>query len=152
MAGNFVIREALAIMTDKASSVMFMPGFRTTEAPPVLPNADPGCRRLPPRGPPEWPRNDGLHFAAIDIFAACDDHVLRPVQCRNNHRHPDRRCLQRERNRFGRPRSYLLVAPVSAYYVCATRQQFTVLTVACDVHTYLSNPSASSMRPSMAPA
>jgi hypothetical protein len=32
MAGNFVIREALAIMTDKASSVMFMPGFRTTEA------------------------------------------------------------------------------------------------------------------------
>ena len=90
-------------------------------------------------------------FAAIDIFTACDGRVLQPVRCRNNHRHPDRRCLQRERNRFGRPRSYLLVAPVSAYYVCATRQQFTALTVACDVQTDLSNPSASSMRPSMAP-
>src|ERR1700730_1641376 len=124
MAGNFVIREALAIVTDKASSVMFMPGFRSTEAPPVLPNADPGCRRLPPRGPPEWPKMTAS-FAAIDIFTACDGRVLQPVRSRNNHRHPDRRCLQRERNRFGRPRSYLLVAPVSAYYVCATRQQFT---------------------------
>ena len=30
--GIFVIREALATVTDKASSVMFMPDLRTTEA------------------------------------------------------------------------------------------------------------------------
>ena len=93
--------------------------------------------------------NGGLHFAAIEIFAACDDHLLRRAQRRNSYRHPDRRFLQRERYRLGGRGPILLGAPVFAYYL---RRQFTVLTVACDVHTYLSNPSPSSMRPSMAPA
>src|ERR1700720_2755142 len=86
-------------------------------------------------------KNDGLHFAAIDIFTSVEvtiDILIAGVSS----------AKETVSEGCGR---ILLVAPVSAYYVYATRQQFTALTVACDVQTDLSNPSASSMRPSMAP-
>src|SRR5258707_1682978 len=73
-------------------------------------------------------RNDGLDLGGIDIFAACDDHVLQSVQ----YIEITVRVLVTDvsgakETVSERSRCILLIVPISSHYVCPTRDQFSAL-------------------------